>query len=647
DSIVAEPKRIGKYEILDEIGHGGFAVVYRAYDTELERIVALKVLHPQLTVDPKFVARFRREAHTVAGLDHPHIATVYEVGEADGQLYIAMELVSGPSLAGHIQEQGPLAWDEALEILGQVASALDYAHEHGLVHRDIKPSNVLLDPDNGALLSDFGLSKMIESSGYSLTASGGVLGTPAYMAPEIWAEERPGPASDVYALGCVVYEMVTGEVLFGSDSPLIVMKRHGEGPQLDTHKLDEGLAAVLLKALEKSPNERYQCAGTFAVALRTEWRRLKAEQEEKQRRERVANLLAQGRQAAREKQWDNAIARFETVLEVDAGNQAARRALTRARRARERAMQVPKAPQWAWALVVLVALILGGGGLLWGMAWQGQGPLAALLATHTPTPTSTATPRATPTQTPTATQTSTPTDTATATPMRTPTPTTTPTATPTDTPSPAPTASGEIAATPLPGHIAGTGTLTGKVLWNETPLSDILVELQATGAGGQVVNSAVTDELGRYVIDNVAPGSYIPKVHYWPGAEYLAQYNGFPDSIWIQADRTRMSNLYAPKMDLEIVSPADGATVGSSPTLVWTAYPDAASYKTWVSRGSRHDTAGGYSISYYGFLSAWTTGTSWTVSQQLSSGLYSFTVEAYNAHKHRIAVGSVSDVTVP
>jgi hypothetical protein len=409
-------KELDKYEILEEIGRGAFAVVYRARDNQLGRFVALKVLHPQLTVDPRFVERFKREAQTTAGLDHAHIATVYEVGEIRGQLYIALELARGSSLAECIQEQGPLSRDNALKILEQVASALDYAHEQGFVHRDIKPSNILLDPDKGALLGDFGLSKVIESSGYSLTASGGVLGTPAYIAPEIWAGERPTPASDIYALGCVLYEMITGEVLFGMDPPLTVMKRHDEGAQLDTHKLGEGLGAVLLKALEKSSNERYQRAGAFAAALRAEWRRLKAEQEEKQRQERVANLLAQGRHAAREKRWDSAIASLETVLEVDAGNQAARRALARARQARERAMQTPKAPQWAWALFMLAVLILVSFGLLGGMARQGRGPLAALVTTHTPTPiltaTHTPTPILTATHTPTPILTATPTATS-------------------------------------------------------------------------------------------------------------------------------------------------------------------------------------------------------------------------------------------
>ena len=154
----------------------------------------------------------------------------------------------------------------------------------------------------------------------------------------------------------------------------------------------------------------------------------------------------------------------------------------------------------------------------------------------------------------------------------------------------------------------------------------------------------MTDELGRFVIDNIAPGSYTPKVHYWPGAQYLVQHANSPDAIRIQADRTHMSDLYAPKMDLEIASHTDGDTVGNSPTLVWTAYPDAASYKIWVSRGSRNDTA---EAPYYSFLSDWATGTSWTVPQQLSSGFYSFTIEAYNAHNHCIAVQTVSMLTVP
>jgi serine/threonine protein kinase len=331
-------RKLGKYEILEELGRGGFAVVYKARDTELERLVALKVLHPQLTVDPKFIERFKREARTTAGMNHPHIATVYDVGEAEGQLYIAMELACGPSLAEHIQDQGTLPREEALKILEQAASALDYAHERGFVHRDVKPSNILLDPNKGALLTDFGLSRMIESSGCSLTVSGGVMGTPAYIAPEIWAGERPTPASDVYALGCVLYEMVTGEVLFGTDSPLTVMRRHDEGPQLNMNKVGEGMGPVLLKALEKSPDERYQRAGEFAVALRGESGRPKA--------------IQRGKQPS----------------------------------------QTRRVSGWAWALGTLAVLLLGAN-LLWRVIQRPWEPVPAVSTT----PTVTATPSQTPT----------------------------------------------------------------------------------------------------------------------------------------------------------------------------------------------------------------------------------------------------------
>jgi serine/threonine protein kinase len=429
--------KLGKYEIIEEIGRGGFAVVYKAQDLNRDQIIALKVLHPQLTIDPKFVERFKREARTVAGLNHPHIATVYEVGEANGQLYISMELAQGPSLAERIRGGGPLAWEEALEILEQVSSALDHAHDRGFVHRDIKPSNILLDSDKGALLSDFGLSKMIEPSGQSLTASGGVLGTPAYIAPEIWAGERPIPASDIYALGCVLYETITGEVLFGSESPLIVMKRHDEGPRIDTAKLGTEFAPLLLKALEKLPTERYQRAGEFTDELWCEWNRVKAEQEKEQRHRRVAELLAQGKRATREKQWDKAIRGFQAALEIDGDSQTARRGLARAQRVYERTKRARKAPAWAWALGVLAVLLLGGG-LLLGATQQENGLRIAFLSTPTTTPTDT--PTRTPTLTATSTRTATPTATATstATPTRTPNPTSTSTSTPTLTPTSTP-----------------------------------------------------------------------------------------------------------------------------------------------------------------------------------------------------------------
>lgn len=290
DTLDHELKQLGKYEIIEKIGHGAHAVVYRARDTELGRIVALKVLHPKLTTDPKFVERFKREARTLAKLDHPHIATIYDAGEIDGKLYLDMEFARGPSLEGRIQQQGPLSWENALEILDEVAQALDFVHEQGLVHRDIKPSNILLDPVKGALLGDFGTAKLIESLGDTLTTDGSVPGTLPYMAPELCDGKEPTPASDIYALGCVVYEMITGKVLFGNGSPIEVMNRHSKGAPLDVGRIGKGFAIILSKALEKSPDKRYQRAGNFVAALQDEWERSKLAQS----RPRLARFALEG-----------------------------------------------------------------------------------------------------------------------------------------------------------------------------------------------------------------------------------------------------------------------------------------------------------------------------------------------------------------
>jgi hypothetical protein len=369
--------RLGKYEILEEIGRGAFAAVYKARDTELDRDVALKVLHPQLTTDPKFIQGFRREARTAARLQHPHIVTVHEVGEDAGQHYLAMALLSGRTLDKRLAE-GPLPVEQAVSIVEQVADALDTIHGEGLVHRD---------------------------------------GTPHYMAPEqAKANTQADTRSDVYALGVVVYEMLTGRVPFEADTPLAVLNAHVHDappdPSTLNRGLDAGIAAVILKALKKVPAKRYQSAGAFATALRGEWERLKAEQEERRRRGRLANLLLQGK-------W------------------AARRALARARRA----LKGPAAGRRRWLLPVTLGLIGVGFISILALGWVWvQGPAGPLFWTKTPTATATTAPTPTATLTATATATPTPTATATATPTRTPTVTPTntptPTLTPTNTPLP-------------------------------------------------------------------------------------------------------------------------------------------------------------------------------------------------------------------
>jgi len=264
---------IANYEILEELGRGGFATVYQARDTRLGRVVALKVLHPGYGEKSEVTQRFLNEARQVAQLQHPNIVPVFDVGEDQGQLYLAMAYLPGGSLLQRL-EGTPLPVDMVLQIVEQVAAALTYAHKKHLIHRDVKPANILFDEENRALLVDFGLVKSLVESG--LTADGTRLGTPAYMAPEQSGEGGDlGPATDIYALGVVAYEMLTGHVPFDADTPIAVLHAHVHHPppdpwQLNPH-LDTDMAEVLLRVLAKDPHARYAQAVAFARALNKAW----------------------------------------------------------------------------------------------------------------------------------------------------------------------------------------------------------------------------------------------------------------------------------------------------------------------------------------------------------------------------------------
>jgi serine/threonine protein kinase len=264
------PGRLGKYEIREELGRGAFATVYRAVDTTLDREVALKILHPQLLTDPTFIGRFEREARAMAKLEHPHIATVHEVGEAEGRVYIALRLGRGPTLGEAIVREGRLTWAQTLAVMRPVCEALDYAHGRGVVHRDLKPSNVLLDADAGPLLTDFGFARLMGDSSVSLSLSGGILGTPAYIAPEVWELDAAELQADIYALGCIAYEMLTGEVLFAGKTPMQTMRAHDQGPRFPEtwpEGAPSGIEDVLSQALARDPKTRYASGNALWNAL--------------------------------------------------------------------------------------------------------------------------------------------------------------------------------------------------------------------------------------------------------------------------------------------------------------------------------------------------------------------------------------------
>jgi serine/threonine protein kinase len=256
-------RQLGQYQVIEQIGRGGMAVVYKAYHPALERYVAVKVLPEELSRDSSFVERFQREARAAANLNHPNIVIVYDVGETNGAHFIVMEYVEGPSLTQVLKRQGALPPRRAASVVAQIGSALDYAHSRGFVHRDIKPGNILITGDGTAKLTDFGIVK--PSEGTRLTRTGSLLGTPAYMSPEQAKDDGIGSATDIYSLGIVTYELLSGGVPF-SGQTVAVLHAHLHDPP-DLSVLPSALQPVVGRALAKDPKARYPTAGAFAQAL--------------------------------------------------------------------------------------------------------------------------------------------------------------------------------------------------------------------------------------------------------------------------------------------------------------------------------------------------------------------------------------------
>lgn len=265
----------GRYRLLDKLGEGGMAEVWRAQDMALGRIVALKILRPQYSNDPDFLARFRREAQAAANLSHPNIVNVFDIGQAGGRHYIVMEYVDGQSLKELIHAQAPLPVDRALDLATQIAEAVAHAHRAGIVHRDLKPQNILITADDRVKVTDFGIARAMSAA--SVTEPGVVLGTAQYLSPEQAAGKPTTPASDVYSLGVVLYEMLTGRPPFDAENSVgVAMKHLHETPppiQQLNPRVPASVAAVVNRALAKDPAQRYGDAGMLAGALQTvrEW----------------------------------------------------------------------------------------------------------------------------------------------------------------------------------------------------------------------------------------------------------------------------------------------------------------------------------------------------------------------------------------
>lgn len=265
---MATPEKIGRYIIKTELGRGGMATVYHAHDPLFEREVALKILPREMLHDPQFRSRFEREIKMVASLEHPSIVPVYDVGDEDGQPYFVMRYMTGGSLTDLIKK-GQFTLAETANIVSKVAQGLAYAHKKGIIHRDLKPDNILFDENGEPFISDFGIAKLAEA-GSNLTGSG-VIGTPAYMSPEQAQGTQVDGRSDVYGLGVIVYQMLTGQQPYSADTPMGVVLKHITEPVPEILKIAPDMPVevddLIKKAMAKDKNKRYENTIELAKAL--------------------------------------------------------------------------------------------------------------------------------------------------------------------------------------------------------------------------------------------------------------------------------------------------------------------------------------------------------------------------------------------
>ncbi|MCI0394266.1 MAG: bifunctional serine/threonine-protein kinase/ABC transporter substrate-binding protein, partial [Chloroflexi bacterium] len=403
-------QQIDRYEIRAEIGRGGMATVFHAYDPRFKRDVAIKVLPRELVHSPTFKARFEREAQTIAALEHPAIVPVYDFGEEDGQPYLVMRFMTGGSLADRLKPE-PLSLGEAGRIFRRLAPALDSAHARGIIHRDLKPGNILFDQWNEPHLSDFGIVKLAAAGGAELTGTGGILGTPAYMSPEqvLGTQELDG-RSDVYALGVIFFEMLTGRRPYQADTPMGLAFKHVNEPIPQVLELNAalppGCQVVIDRAMAKDREDRYATAEALAAAITgvageaatpPELTRLVVRPTtEALPDSQAATRLEPPTPAPAEALPDSQVAtRLEepppaglppTTVEPRPEPTAATRVAPAAAPAQKRG----RGPAWAWAAGGLGLLCLA---LVAALALGGRGLLAALAGQESPTPRPAATTR--------------------------------------------------------------------------------------------------------------------------------------------------------------------------------------------------------------------------------------------------------------
>ncbi|MBN2048164.1 MAG: serine/threonine protein kinase, partial [Anaerolineaceae bacterium] len=266
DGIVGQS--LGRYHVVAPLGEGGMASVYQAYDLNLERNVAIKIIRVDMNQDSGFLRRFEREARALAKLDHPYILKVLDYGEERGLPYLVMPFMDGGTLK---EVKKPMPYREAARLLLPIAQALAYAHKEGIIHRDLKPANILISKSGEPILSDFGIAKMLDTGeSTQLTGTGMSIGTPDYMAPEQWMGTS-NAQTDVYALGVVFYELLTGRRPFIADTPAAVFLKHREDPLPDPRRfvpeIPTGAMQILYNALAKKPQDRFHDMASFAMAL--------------------------------------------------------------------------------------------------------------------------------------------------------------------------------------------------------------------------------------------------------------------------------------------------------------------------------------------------------------------------------------------
>lgn len=421
-------KTLGPYRIIEQIGLGGMATVFKAYQPSMERYVALKVLSTHLSQTPTFVKRFQQEAKVIAKLEHLHILPVYDHGEEDDYLYLVMRFIEAGTLKDRLL-RGALSLEETRRVVNQIGSALEYAHQLGVIHRDLKPSNILIDHQGDCYLTDFGIAKMVEGS-LNLTGSN-VIGTPQYMAPEQGESVKVDERADIYAMGVVIYEMVTGRLPFDAETPFAVVMKHLTEPlplpRSLRPDLPEEVERVILRALAKHPADRYQTMRDLVTAF------------------------DQATQAA------PADARAAAPAPLATGEASAATGTSSTGPIPTQPLRVTLPPLWIVAAAGLGLLVLVVAGLILsqvpGQVTISGGQVQVVLSTEIVTPPGEGMILATPTAVKATIAAPGPTSTSTATAITTPTPTPTPTPTATSTPIPLPPGYVSPGAPPTEGRI--------------------------------------------------------------------------------------------------------------------------------------------------------------------------------------------------